>query len=248
MTLEQWISVLKLSTMWQFQFIRGRAIKALGLPLIDIQDLENCGEITTAIYRDRLQLDREFPPLRMLELIRQRVRQDEDMCFAAISVFASSGDEAQEMVDLGLVSQPQYNALLRYRDDCRARAVEVASPRHGHFTWMSPEYNWFKDDEHECNRGGNIFIANVQGKSMMRFWWREYIYEAARRLTKRPWGTTVTSGDFFDQALEDGSKCRVCKKNLDYDFRKFTQIFARKIEDAVSQARYHIIAVCLINY
>ena len=193
-----------------------------------------------AIYRDRLQLDREFPPPQMLRLIRQKVGQDEDMCLAAISVFASSGNEAEEMVDLGLVTQPQYNSLLRYRDDCRARAAEVASPPHFHFTWMSPKYDWFNEDlEHDCNKGGNIFIANVQGRSMMRFWWRDYIYEARRQLEKRPWGTTVTGGDFFDQTLKDGSKCRLCKRNLEHDFRNFTGIFARKIEDAVSQARYH---------
>ena len=147
------------------------------------------------------------------------------------------------MVDLGLVTQPQYDSLLRYRDKCRAKAGEIASPPHNHYTWMSPEYNWFNDydgfhdKEHDltCNKGGNIYIANVHGK---RSWWRDYIYEAQRRLAKRPWGTTVTSGDFFDQALVNGSKCRGCKKNLDHDFRQFTNIFAGKIDDAVSQARY----------
>jgi hypothetical protein len=225
------------------------AIKALGsLPFIDIQDLQKKygpWEITVDIYRDRIRLEREFPPPRMLDLIARRVVQDGDMYFAAISIFASSENEAEEMIDLGLVTQPQYNSLLRYRDECRARAVAVASPPHNHFTWMSPEYNWFNtNEEHDCNRGGNIFIANVQGKSMMRFWWREYIYEASRGLRERPWGTTVTSGDFFEKALVEGSKCRVCKKDLDRDFRQFADVFASKINDAVSQARYHIITVC----
>src|SRR6266511_618194 len=104
---------------------------------------------------------------------------------------------------------------------------------------MSPRYNWFRTDvEHDCNRGGNISIASVQGKSMMRHWWRSYIYEAKNRLEKRPWGATVTSGDFFDKALEEGSRCRVCREDLNYDFRQFTNLLAREIDDAVSKARY----------
>ena len=137
-----------------------------------------------------------------------------------------------------LFIEVEYDSLQRYRDECRARAVAIAHPPHYNFTWMSPEYNWFNTDvEHECNRGGNIFIASVQGKSMMRYWWREYMYEAKRRLAMRPWGTTVTRGDFYDQALQDGSKCRECKKNLDHDFKQFTDVFASKINEAVSQAR-----------
>ena len=194
-----------------------------------------------AIY-DRILLGREFPPY-MLDVIRERIRQesqDESVYLAAISIFTSSENEAEEMADLDLVTQSQYNSLLRYRDECRKRAVAVASPPHNHFTWMSPEYNWFRvNEEHDCNRGGNIFIANVQGKSMMRYWWREYIYEAKSQLAKRPWGGTVTSGDFFDKALEDGSRCRVCRKDLEHDFRQFTDIFAKQIDDAVSQARCH---------
>ena len=238
LSIEEWISVLKLSTMWQIQNIRGRAIKALGLPLTDIRDLEmKHGEITVASYRDRIRLERKFPFPCMLDLIKRRVGQD--LYLAAISIFTSSKNEAVEMVDLGLVTQSQYNSLLRYRDRCRSEAVEVASPSpHYRFKWMSQRYNWFRTDvEHDCNRGGNIFIGNIQGKSTMRYWWREYMNEAELLLAKRPWGATVTSGDFFDQALRDGSRCRVCRENLDHDFRQFTNIFASKIDDAVSEAR-----------
>jgi BTB/POZ domain len=212
------------------------------VPLTDIQNLAIKYDMITvarAVCRDRIRLEREFPPSGMLGVIRQKVGQNEDMYIAAINIFTSSENEAVEMVDLGLVTLSQYDSLLRYRDECRARAVAVASPPHNHWTWMSPRYNWFRTDvEHDCNRGGNIFIANVHGKSMMRFWWREYTYEAGRRLAKRPWGVTVTSGDFFDVALKEGSRCRVCKKDLDQDFRQFTGLFASKIDDAVSQARY----------
>ena len=102
---EQWISVLKLSTLWQFLNIRGRAIKALGLPFIDIQDMEmEHGEITLAIYKDRILLEREFPPPSMLDLIRRRVGQDEDIYLAAISIFTSSGN-------------------LKWRPSCKARGI-----------------------------------------------------------------------------------------------------------------------------
>jgi hypothetical protein len=215
------------------------------VPLIDIQNLAMKYDMMTvarAVCRDRIRLECEFPPYRMLGLIRQRVGQNEDLYLATINMFTSSENDSElvEMVDLGLVTQSQYDSLLRYRDECRARADAVAYPPHNHWKWMSPRYQWFRTDvEHDCNRGGNIFIASVQGKSMMRSWWREYTGEAGRRLAKRPWGVTVTSGDFFDKALREGSRCRVCKENLDHDFREFTSLFASVIDDEVSQASYH---------
>jgi len=57
-------------------------------------------------------------------------------------------------------------------------------------------------------------------------------------------GETVTWGDFFDKALKAGSRCRVCREGLDYDFRQFADLFAREIDDAVSQARCRL-APCL---
>ena len=49
--------------------------------------------------------------------------------------------------------------------------------------------------------GGNIYIADVHGKSMTRKWWREYIDEAKRQLENAPWGATVSTGGFFIAAL-----------------------------------------------
>jgi hypothetical protein len=144
------------------------------------------------------------------------------------------------MVELGIVNQAQLDSLMQYRDDCRASAVTIASPPHFHFRWFSEEYNWFRSDvEHGngCNRGGNMFIGDVSGKIMMRYWWREYLYEARRRLEERPWGSMVTSGDFFDKAFKEGSQCYVCRQD---DFKKFSDLFACEINKAVSQARYRI--------
>jgi len=171
------------------------------------------------------------------------MRTDEDLCLAAAITFAYENEVPTEMVDVDLVTRDQFDSLMRYRTECRAKAASVASPEYNHFTWMSPSYNWFKPgEEHDsnCNFGGNLFIASVQGKSRSRIWWRSYIYEAKSRLETRPWGSTVTSGDFFDQALKEGSQCRCCRENLDRDFRQFTNIFADKIDEAVSQARYRI--------
>jgi len=214
--------------------------------LIDVQNLAMKYKMITVardVYRDRIRLGRKPPSSHMLDVIRRQVKQNADMYSAATNIFICS-EEAAEMVDLGIVNQAQLDSLVRYRDKCCARAVGVASPENNHFTWMSPEYNWFTTDididiEHDrnCSKGGSIYIANVSGKSRTRYWWREYMYEAARRLAKRPWGATVTSEDFFDQALGRGSRCRVCKEGLDCDFRQFTELFAREIDKAVSEAR-----------
>ena len=212
------------------------------VPLIEIQNLAMKYDMTPvvkAIYRDRIRLERVLPPSRMLDTIRQRVGQDEDMYFAAANIFISPEDEMIEMVDLGLVNKAQFDSLVRYRDDCRASAIAVASPPYNRFTWIPQRYNWFRTDlEHDstCDESGYISMANV--RLWTRLWWMFYMYEADIWLAKRPWGETVTSGDFFDRALKAGSRCRVCREGLDDDFRQFTNLFAREIDDAVSRVRY----------
>jgi hypothetical protein len=218
--------------------------------LIDVQQLAvkyDMLSVAKAVYRDRSLLEREPLPSHMLDMIREKFRQDhEDMFLAATNIFtAFEEDEEEEMVDIGLVSKAQLDALKRYRGDCRTAAVAVARPQYSHFTWMDPTYNWFRSDVahttgRTCNMAGGIFIASVTGKMMTRYWWRSYIDAAVYRLEKRPWGSTVTSGDFFDTALKEASCCDVCGHDLDYDFRYFTEIFAAEIDSAVSQARYHV--------
>ncbi len=223
--------------------------RSCSAPLIDVQNLAikyDMRPVARAVYRDRIRLERDLPlfPSDMLSVIRQWVGQDEDVCLAAAITFTYENEVPKEMVDVDLVTQTQFDSLVRYRKDCCAKAVSVASPEYTHFTWMSPTYNWFRPDmEHDnnCKLGGKIFIASVEGKLRTRDWWMSYISKAKSRLEMRPWGSTVTSGDFFDQALKEGSQCSCCEENLDRDFRQFTNIFAREIDNAVSQARYRIL-------
>jgi len=216
--------------------------RSSSVPLIDIQNLAmkyDMIPVVTAVYRDRIQLERELPPSRMLDTIRHWVGQDEDVYLATANIFTSPEDETVQMVDLGLVNKAQFNSLVRYRDECRNSAVAVASPPYNRFTWIPQRFNWFRTDvEHDrnCDTGGHIYIGNVQLRT--RYWWKCYMYEADILLAKRPWGETVTSGDFFGRALKAGSRCGVCREGLAHDFRQFTDLFAREIDDAVSQARH----------
>jgi len=154
------------------------------VPLIDIQNLAmkyDMIPVARAVYRNRIQLERELPPSRMLDTIRQWVGQDEDMYLAAANIFTFSEDEMVEMVDVGLVNKAQFDSLVRYRDGCRnsAVAVAVASPPYNHFTWIPQRYNWFRSDvEHDrnCTEGGYIFMANV--RLWTRYWWNSYMHEA----------------------------------------------------------------------
>jgi len=64
--------------------------------IIDILNLAMKYDMTPvikAIYRDRIQLERELPPSRMLDTIRQRVGQNEDIYLAAANIFTPPEDE-----------------------------------------------------------------------------------------------------------------------------------------------------------
>ena len=68
----------------------------------------------------------------------------------------------------------------------------------------------------------------------------DYIYEARNQLENKPWGATVTSGGFFNAALEAGLRCKACRKDLDSEFRQFARLLAANIDEAVSKARLRI--------
>jgi len=210
--------------------------RSSSVALVDIQKLAMKYEISVVakeVYKNRIKQDRKLT-------IMRKIGQDEDMYLAAATILTCPENEAAEMVEVGLVSQEQFDSLLQYRDECRAKAGLVAQPEHGHFKWMSPRYKWvgYHEGDRGCDRGGTIFIGNISGKIMMRRWWWLYMQEARRRLEKQPWGTTVKTGDFFDQALKAGARCKVCAEGLDHDFREFVDIFAREVDSAVSRARY----------
>jgi hypothetical protein len=65
----------------------------------------------------------------MLNQIRNKVGQNEDLYLAAAIIAASLEDEAEELVGLELVTRAQYNSLRKYRNDCCIRAEGVAVPK-----------------------------------------------------------------------------------------------------------------------
>ena len=213
--------------------------RSSSVPLLDVHNLAmkyDMMPVVKAVYKDRIRLEHDIPPPRILDAIRKSVGQDDDLYFAAARILTCAESETEEMIDLGLVNQAQLTSLLRYRDECRATAVRVAFPPHDHYKWISQTYNWFTEHSgHDCY-WGFIFIGYTHRRTIA-FWWWSYMCDAKRRLRVRPFGTTVMSGDFFGKALAAGARCRVCKKNLDRDFREFADLFAREVDRAVSKAR-----------
>lgn len=218
--------------------------RSSSVPLLDVHNLAmkyDMMPVVKAVYKDRIWLEHDIPPPPILDAIRKSVGQDDDLYHAAAKILTCAESEAEEMIDLGLVNQAQLTSLLRYRDECRATAVRVASPPHDHFKWIFQTYDWFTEHSGQdccyCHWGWPVvFIGYIHRRPITSWWW-SYMYDAKSRLRVRPFGSTVMSGDFFDKALAAGARCRVCKKNLDRDFREFVDLFAREVDRAVSQAR-----------
>jgi hypothetical protein len=125
------------------------SLRSNSVPLMDIHNLAMKYDmmlVVKAVYKDRIRLGCDLPPPCILDAIRKRVGEDEDLYLAAAKILTCPESEAEEMVDLGLVNQAQLASLIRYRDECRAVAIRVASPPHDHFRWISQTYNWFTED------------------------------------------------------------------------------------------------------
>jgi len=200
-------------------------------------------EVAKRILSERTRGIPDIIPPIMLASIEQNIGQNGDAHLAAVFTMLFPDDNSDDVVDIGLITKAQVDSLLAYQRNCVAAAVKVASPAHGHYTWMSEVWtrsNWFKDGggEHDCNRGGNIYIGNTQGKWVMRYWWREYMYAARDELQKRPCGSAVQSGEIFERALKDGSRCRKCSSaDLGRQLREFAALFAGEIDNAVSSVQ-----------
>ncbi|KAM6490070.1 hypothetical protein JOM56_014482 [Amanita muscaria] len=196
-------------------------------------------EVAKRILKERTRGIPNIIPPTMLASIEKNINSDARL--AAVFTMSFPDDNSDDVVDMGLITKAQADSLLTYQRNCVAAAVKVASPDHGHYKWMSEVWtrsNWFKDDggehEHCCNRGGNIYIGNTHGKWMMRHWWREYMYAARDELQKQPCGSAVLSGEIFQRALKEGSRCRKCSPDLGSQLRVFAALFAGEIDKAVS--------------
>jgi hypothetical protein len=210
-------------------------------------------EVARRVLRERLQGKRDLIPPIVLSAIEMNTDQNTEARLAALSIMVFPGDEEKDnLVELELITKPQADSLQAYREECIRAAVNVAQPDHGHYKWMSEEWtrsNWFKDERGEhgrgnCNEGGNIFIASTQGKWMMRYWWRDYIYAAGNELKRRPYGLVVQHGKIFDQALKAGSQCEKCRLSIDEKLREFAALFAGEIDQAVSRVSgYKVLGV-----
>lgn len=200
-------------------------------------------QVAKRVLQERLRGKIDLIPPIMLTAIETKTGQNNDAHLAASSIMVFPDESTDTLVELELITKPQADSLQTYGKNCVAAAERVAIPPHKHYTWMSEEWtrsNWFKDERGEhgrgnCNKGRNIYIANTQGKWMMRYWWREYIYAAEKELRKRPCGSVVQQGKIFEEALKAGTQCEKCRPGMDKKLREFTVLFAGEIDQAVSK-------------
>jgi hypothetical protein len=145
-------------------------------------------EVAKRILRERMRGKVDLIPSIILAEIEKNSGQNNDQFLAATSIFVIPESDMDDVAKLELVTKAQFDSLVDYRKECIAAAVDIASPNHGHFKWMSDDWTesiWFKDDRGEhgygnCNEGGWCFIGKTHGKWMMRYWWREYIMQRKR--------------------------------------------------------------------
>jgi hypothetical protein len=224
----------------------GKAPEVGGLPEVQRVAMKyEMGEVARRVLEQRVFRECHHIAPIMLDTIKQQTVGNDSLYLAALYAVLFPTDP-QDVVVLGLSTQSQFNAFLRYRKECGTAADRIASPQHNHYKWFSKawdEKNWFDDDlDHTngCGLGGNIYIGNLDGKWMTRRWWRDYIYAVCDELQKRPSGAVATSGKLFDEALQKGSNCRTCQLGLESDLREFAVIFGGEIDKAVKAASSHV--------
>ncbi|KAF8890826.1 hypothetical protein CPB84DRAFT_1749026 [Gymnopilus junonius] len=213
-------------------------------PLMDrLDEIERLADkydmprVQARILKEKVKDKINLVPFIMLSTIAQKTGQDTDAYFAAVFVILFP-DARDSVLDSGLLQVKQVDALKKYHSDCAAAAKGVASPIHDHYHWMTErwtETTWFTGEHDDCcKRGGTIYMGDVSGKWMMRYWWRDYIYASREELKKWPCGRVVQQGELFDKAMKEGSMCSRCSRNLGPTFSDFASLFASEIDKKVS--------------
>jgi len=211
--------------------------------LLEVQSLAmkyEMEEVARRILKERICGVLDLIPPIMLDTIKQKAGQDDNILLAAGCAILFP-TERHDVIVPRLVTQSQFNALLRYHEKCGQAAQSVARPDYGHYNWASDAWirkRWFSEDHkhaeiRSCEKAGTIYVGNVGGKFQTRRWWSDYMLTAWEELMERPSGSIVTSGQLFDEALRRGSACSTCRPGLNTGLREFAALFAGEVDKAV---------------
>jgi hypothetical protein len=178
----------------------------------------------------------------MLDTIKAKIGHNNSLFFAAVCALIFPTED--DVVELGLITQSQFDSLGLYRQRCCLAAASIAWPNHGHFKWIPDrmvDEKWFGEEAghtrtRSCGRAGTKYFGNVQGKIQTRRWWMDYMEAAKEAMRKRPSGSSLTSGKLFDDALREGSNCSTCKPRLKTGLTEFAALFAGEVDKAVKNA------------
>lgn len=218
--------------------------------VLKVAELFEFYEVARRTMKERLRIGRVAPrvPQYMLKATEEKFCGDEDKMLAAEYVlkFPPENDAEKEVI-LGLEMIPavDLDVVLKYRRKCGKEARTVGSPLYNHYKWVpevfTDQYGWFDDDQGnhiDCNRGGNCFFheADKNARLMTRTWWLNYVVHVARELESNP-DSSIVMGGLFDAALELGSRCAVCKRDLKTRLTRFAGVYAREIDRVLAEVR-----------
>ena len=66
-------------------------------------------------------------------------------------------------------------------------------------------------------------------------WWVDYLHAAAEALDTRPRGDTIAAPTFQASFLRRASACSVCGERALESMERFTRLFSKEIENAISR-------------
>lgn len=218
--------------------------------VLQVAEMFEFWEVARRVMKERLRIPHVAPRVApyMLKAAEDKFRGDEDGMLAAeyVMKFPPKNDAERDIViGLHMISQGDLDNVLKYHKKCGEEALLVGSPNYGHYKWVpekyTDNYGWFDDDHGShtnCDRGGNHYFheADKNDKFMTRRWWLAYVLGVADELESNP-DPSIVVGERFDAALELGSRCAVCKRDLKTRLARFAGVYAGELYRVLTEVR-----------
>jgi hypothetical protein len=127
-----------------------------------------------------------------------------------------------------------HHRLLEYHAECASAAKTVADDP----TWIELDsFIWFNCTSGSHNDDG-YFVTIAGGRELTTqcWWWDQYMIPASDALDRKPCGKTVRGISLVEDALRSSRLCPDCGEKSYTDIRTFCELFAKEIENVVSEA------------
>lgn len=120
--------------------------------------------------------------------------------------------------------------------EARGRTISVSKKGNAN---LSQTWAWLACDSGSCARSASELYVHGQRWCTVypRAWWQKYSDSAAKELSLRPLGETLTRAELTETAIAEAATCKTCGPKAAEDLMEYIHAMVKRIDEAISKVR-----------